>query len=178
MSSKSIRGSVNVALLDKADRLFCNNDEGIWIEVLQNARRAGATRIAIAIEETSPDGDACTVTVEDNGRGITDFQALVTLGYSRWTEETTATEDPAGMGFFSLCHSAVEVHSGDECVRISREVFLGKSDAEIEKRKDFVQGTRLRFQRPSAQGAGGCPRTCHRIPTGRCGSRRFRPATA
>jgi K+-sensing histidine kinase KdpD len=125
MTAKTIRGGVDVALLDKADRLFGNDDEGIWIEVLQNARRAGATTISISIEESAPDADVCTATVEDNGRGITDFQTLVTLGHSEWTEDTQASEDPAGMGFFSLCHSDVEVHSGEQGVRISRAVFFG-----------------------------------------------------
>lgn len=153
MTDKTIRGGVDVALLDKADRLFRNDDEGIWIEVLQNARRAGATVIAISIEESTPQADFCTVTVEDNGSGITDFQTLVTLGHSEWAEETQAIEDPAGMGFFSLCHSDVEVHSGQECVRISRAVFLGKAEARIEKRDELVHGTRLRFQRPSTRRA-------------------------
>jgi hypothetical protein len=153
MTAETIRGGVDVALLDKADRLFRNDDEGIWIEVLQNARRAGATLIAISIEEASPEADSCTVTVEDNGRGITDFQTLVTLGHSEWTEKTQASEDPAGMGFFSLCHSDVEVHSGYQGVRISRAVFLGKAEAKIEKRNEVVRGTRLRFQRPSTRRA-------------------------
>lgn len=151
MTPESIRGGVDVALLDKADRLFRNDNEGIWIEVLQNARRAGATVIAISIEESSPEADLCTVTVEDNGRGITDFQTLVTLGHSEWTEETQASEDPAGMGFFSLCHSDVEVHSGHQSVRISRAVFLGRAEAKIENREEPVHGTRLRFQRPSTR---------------------------
>ena len=151
MTTETIRGGVDVALLDKADRLFRNDDEGVWIEVLQNARRAGATMIAISIEESSPQEDSCTVTVEDNGDGIADFQALVTLGHSRWAEETQATEDPAGMGFFSLCHSDVEVHSGLRSVCISRAVFLGKAQATIENKKEFVCGTRLRFQRPSSR---------------------------
>ena len=153
MTGKTIRGAVNVALLDKADRLFRNNDEGVWIEVLQNARRACATTIAVSIEEVSPDGDSCTVTVEDNGRGITDFQTLVTLGRSGWPEETEAAEDPAGMGFFSLCHSDVEVRSGKKYVRISRAVFLGKADADIEEREEFVPDTRLRFQPSSTRRA-------------------------
>jgi hypothetical protein len=153
MTAETIRGAVDVALLDKADRLFRNDDEGIWIEVLQNARRAGALSVGISIEEHSPNADSCTVTVEDNGEGIRDFQALVTLGNSRWKEETQVNEDPAGMGFYSLCHSDVEVHSSDKYVRISRAVFLGKAEAQIEERDETVQGTRLRFQRPSTRRA-------------------------
>ncbi len=44
MASRSeiISGCVNAALLDKADCFFKNDDDGVWIELLQNARRAGA----------------------------------------------------------------------------------------------------------------------------------------
>lgn len=148
MSEKTIRGSVGVGLLDKADRLFRNDNDGVFIEVLQNARRAKATRVEIRIEETA-ESQFCVVTAEDNGSGIRDFQRLVALGDSDWTQETTKSEDPAGMGFYSLCHSDVEVHSGYQFVRISREVFLGKAEAQIENKEECVNGTRLRFRRPS-----------------------------
>ena len=38
--------------LEKADRLFRNDDAGVWIELLQNARRASATRVNISFEES------------------------------------------------------------------------------------------------------------------------------
>lgn len=150
MSTATIRGSVGARLLDKADRLFPNNDAGIWIEVLQNARRAGATSIEVSIQElANPQG--CLISVQDDGCGIDDFQKLVALGDSEWAEETERAEDPAGMGFFSLCHSEVEVYSGCQFVRITPEVFLGKAEAKIEQSEMFVAGTRLRFRRSSTK---------------------------
>ena len=50
MVSNIIRGSVDSALLNKADRLFQNSDDGLWIELLQNARRAGAESVEITLE--------------------------------------------------------------------------------------------------------------------------------
>ena len=152
-ASETIRGKVNVAILDKADRLFRNDDAGVWTEVLQNARRAGATSVDVVIEEVQPAAGICLVTVHDDGRGIDDFQSLVTLGSSDWSRETQAAEDPAGMGFFSLCRSEIEVHSGDRSVKLSPAVFLGKADAHVETAAEFIAGTRLRFTRQSNRAA-------------------------
>ena len=146
----TIRGSVGARLLSKADRLFRNDDTGIWIEVLQNARRAGATIIKVSIAELAQ-SQGCLITVEDDGCGIEDFQKLIALGDSDWTEETERTEDPAGMDFFSLCHSEVEVYSRGRFVRITPEVFLGKAEARVEQSEELIAGTRLRFQRPSTK---------------------------
>ena len=120
---ETISGAVNLGLLDKADRLFRNDDPGVWVELLQNARRAGASVVEINIEEPEANSGACVVTVFDNGRGIEDFQALLTLGASHWDGETLLREDPAGMGFFALCRSDVQVHSGGRYVNVSPAVF-------------------------------------------------------
>jgi hypothetical protein len=145
-----IRGTVDVGILQKADRLFRNDDKGTFIEILQNARRAGATRVDVTLEEISTEPIHCVVTVEDNGIGIESFQNLVTLGRSGWDQATQDTEDPAGMGFFSLCQSGVEVTSLSKTVTLSRDVFLGNADAEV-KDHAYIPGTRLRFTRPSTR---------------------------
>jgi hypothetical protein len=145
-----IRGRVDRGILQKADRLFRNDDKGTFIEILQNARRAGATRVNVTLEEISEEPIYCVVTAEDNGIGIETFQDLVTLGRSGWDQETQDTEDPAGMGFFSLCQSGVEVTSLSKTVTLSRDVFLGEADAEV-KDHAYVAGTRLRFTRPSTK---------------------------
>ena len=61
----TIQATVNIRLLSKATRLFTGTLGGRVVEVLQNARRAEATEVAI----TNGDG---YVTVCDNGRGIGD----------------------------------------------------------------------------------------------------------
>jgi hypothetical protein len=149
----TITGKVNLALLDKADRLFRNDDEGTLIEVLQNARRAGATTVDVLIEEAQPKTGDCTITIQDDGGGIENFQSLLTLGASDWSTAIQETEDPAGMGFFSLCRSGVEVHSGDRFVKISPSVFLGRDEAAVETSDEFVAGTRMRFTRASTKTA-------------------------
>lgn len=148
---QTISGRVNTAILNKADRLFRNDDAGVWTELLQNARRAGATVLEVYIEELTPQVGPCRIVVQDNGRGIDNFQTLLTLGGSGWAAETQFREDPAGMGFFSLCRSTVEVHSGNRRAVISPDVFMGNGEAEVTEEKEFVAGTRLSFVRDSGK---------------------------
>lgn len=151
-TTQLISARVHGGFLDKADRLFRNDDAGVWIELLQNARRAGATKATVSIQD-SGSNTSCIVIIEDNGGGIENFQDLLSLGASGWAEETQAKEDPAGMGFFSLCRSEVKIQSGNQFVTISPAVFLGKSTAEVQAASDFVEGTRLQFTRDSPKAA-------------------------
>jgi hypothetical protein len=137
---ETIRGAVGRGILTKADRLFKNDDAGIWTEVLQNARRAGATLVEVSIEEAQSGSSSCILTVRDNGRGIEKFQNLLTLGESGWDSATQAAEDPAGMGFLALCHSEIEIHSGDRSVVIGPSVFLGAIDAQVLQTSEFIRG--------------------------------------
>lgn len=152
-SPQLIIAKVHEGILEKADRLFRNDDAGVWIELLQNARRASATRVNISFEENGAEPGFCKVTIQDNGTGIEDFQNLLSLGASGWNEATHAKEDPAGMGFFSLCRSEVKVQSGNQSVIISPAVFLGKKSAEIQQVPEYIQGTRIRFTRESTNAA-------------------------
>ncbi len=90
-----ICAKVSKRLLSKADRLFTGTLDGRMIEILQNARRAGATEVHII----NSDGQ---VTVRDNGQGIADFATLLDLGKSGWDESMESVEDPAGVGVFCL----------------------------------------------------------------------------
>ena len=148
-SIATIRASISPHVLDKADLLFTNDDRGIWAELLQNARRAGATLVTVTIRELEK--YRCLIEFQDNGSGIEDFQKLLTLGGSGWEASTQEKEDPAGMGFFSLCRSVVTVHSHNARVEIRPEVFLGKAAAVVESCEEYVRGTRLRFIRETTK---------------------------
>ena len=144
-----VRATISPTILSKADRLFRNDDAGVFLELLQNARRAGATLVDISIEQLPGDGAGSRIIFHDNGRGIDDFQKLLTLGDSDWSIDVREIEDPAGMGFFSLCHSEVEVRSGSQQALLSREVFLGGAGAEVVSTEDHIPGTRIVFTRGS-----------------------------
>lgn len=148
-TSFTIRATVGPEMLNLADRLFRNDDEGIFVELLQNSRRAGATRVEVSILPV-PDSDECEVTFHDNGSGIEDFSKLLALWKSGWSAETKAAEDPAGVGFYSLCHSDVEIRSGQREMIIRKVAFLGLEEPAGKVYDDrYVEGTWLRFRRSS-----------------------------
>lgn len=76
-------------------------------ELIQNARRAGATRIDITMTGTAESASS-TFSIADNGVGIADFSKLFTLSESGWTSDVTG-ESPFGLGFFSVFYAAQQV---------------------------------------------------------------------
>jgi len=135
---ETICAKVSARLLTKASRLFTGTLDGRIIEILQNARRAGATEVRIL----NKDG---FVAVEDNGNSIEDFQKLLDLGGSGWDEKLEAGEDPAGVGFFSLVPREVTIISGGKIAIIDEDGWTGKSVKVIESTK-AVAGTILKFR--------------------------------
>ncbi len=104
----TIRAVVDPQAITRVTRLFNGTLADVLNELFHNARRAGATRVAV---ETRRDGEHLTLIVRDDGRGIDDPTALLALGRSGWDVDITAAEDPAGMGVFSLAGRHVEVRS-------------------------------------------------------------------
>lgn len=103
-----ISTSVGQTLLSKITRFFNGSIGDCLAELIQNSRRAGATRIDIdAIEN---DGRA-SLRIRDDGRGIADPAKFLRLGDSGWDEDIARSEDPAGMGVFSLAGRHVTVRS-------------------------------------------------------------------
>lgn len=135
---ETIQATVNMRLLNKANRLFTGSLNGRIIEVLQNARRAGATRIEIK----NTDGG---VTVLDNGHGIDDFSKLLDLGGSGWDEAMEVSEDPAGVGLFCLAPREVTIRSKGRRVKISNHGWAGVP-VNVMDDDEPVQGTILEFR--------------------------------
>lgn len=135
---ETICAKVDKRLLCKADRLFTGTPDGRIIEILQNARRAGATEVRIS----NKDG---LVTVTDNGSGIDDFQKLLDLGGSGWDEKLEAGEDPAGVGLFSLAPKEVTITSGDRQIVIEKDGWTGKP-VEVTTIPKAINGTIVRFR--------------------------------
>ncbi len=148
MNPQLIQAQVSASYINKADRLFSNNLSDIFIELLQNARRAGASLITV---ETAEGSDGTEIIFADNGHGIDDFSFLLNLGDSDWNEAVERTEDPAGMGFFSLLHSGVKVQSNGKEATISKDAFLGKAPVLVTDTQSSDGGTRLIFHRPESK---------------------------
>ena len=102
-------------------------------ELLQNARRAGASRIEVSFDATTR-----RLLVTDNGGGIEDFQKLLVFNESGWNESTREHEHPFGIGFSKCLYSATRciIRSGDRFVD-----FLS-ADALAKRMIDVHQDTR------------------------------------
>lgn len=83
------------SLLNNITHFFSKEDAYIQ-ELLQNARRAEASRVEVRIDTKHG-----TLTVIDDGHGVSDPQSLLTIGKSDWAE-AIKEETPAGMGFYSV----------------------------------------------------------------------------
>lgn len=135
---ETIQAKVSERLLTKASRLFTGTLDGRIIEILQNARRAGATHVNII----NKDG---FVTVCDNGSGIEDFSKLLNLGDSDWDDAMEKAEDPAGVGVFCLAPREVTICSGNKKVCITEDAWTGKP-VPIRGNSDSIKGTILVFK--------------------------------
>ena len=133
-----IRAQVDHRLLQKADRLFTGTTEGRMIELLQNARRAGATKVKISVHDD-------WITVTDNGRGVRNFGQLLNLGGRGWADGVEVSEDPAGVGLFCLAPRETVIMSGERQIHLQKEHWLGEPVA-ILSCDPPVRGTIIRFK--------------------------------
>ena len=135
---RTIQATVSPRLLSKASRLFTGSLEGRVIEILQNARRAGATEVEIV-------NQGGYVTVRDNGIGIEDFAKLLDLGGSGWEDAFESSEDPAGVGIFCLAPREVTIRSRGMMATISGEGWTG-APVTVLADPDAIETTELRFE--------------------------------
>jgi hypothetical protein len=98
-------------------------------ELMQNARRAGASYVAIDY-----DPGAERLVVRDDGCGIGDFQKLFTFGESGWDDATVSTESAFGIGFMKSLYSAKRctVCSKGKMVSFETEQALARAPIEVE----------------------------------------------
>ena len=98
----SIRARVHDGAIDRVTRFFNATLADAFVELIQNARRAGATRIQV-LTDTFPEAEGSVsirVTVTDDGNGIANPAVLLSFGESGWDEDTARREDPAGIGVY------------------------------------------------------------------------------
>ncbi len=134
----TIRARIHDSAIKRVTRTFAAGLPDIFTETLQNSRRAGATRVRVAV--AGSDGNL-TVTVTDDGAGIVDPAVLLSFGENGWSEDLVAAEDAAGMGMLSLARRGCTVSSrpratdGDPApgwrVALQPAHFLGETEAEV-----------------------------------------------
>ena len=111
-------------------------------ELLQNARRAGATRVEIRY-----DAAAQVLQVHDDGCGLDDFQELLSFHESGWDAATSIEERPFGVGFSKCLYAATRciVASGCQTVDIDTAAALAKANFDVDQvsATEAVAGTRI-----------------------------------
>jgi hypothetical protein len=111
-------------------------------ELLQNARRAGATQIEIRHDAASK-----VLLVTDDGRGIDDFQKLLSFNESGWNASTCAEERPFGVGFSKCLYAASRciVASGCHWVDFDTGAALAKAPIDVMQTRpcEAIAGTRI-----------------------------------
>lgn len=139
---KHVQAKVNDSVLDRVSRLYSASVTDILHELLQNARRANASRIDLTT--TVVDGQSL-LTIADDGKGVADPALLLSLGESQWQRQEVMAEDPAGMGFFSLAlRPHVVVRSHDWCLSLQPDHFSGIQAAPVTN-APAIQGTQITF---------------------------------
>ena len=134
----TIRARIHDSAIKRVTRTFAASIGEVFSETLQNSRRAGATRVCVAV--TGSDGNL-TVTVTDDGAGIADPAILLSFGENGWSEDLVAAEDAAGMGMLSLARRGCTVSSrpratdGDPApgwrVELLPTHFLGEAETKV-----------------------------------------------
>lgn len=141
--TRTIKATVSQGILKRATRLFDASTTDILNELFQNARRAGATDLHLYPHEINGEQYIALV---DNGKGIDDPATLLNLGHSEWENKTQVSEDPAGMGFFSLASRGAYVWSNDWGMQLKPEHFTGVEEAIVESVDQPISGTQIAFK--------------------------------
>ena len=136
----TIRARIDDSAIKRVTRAFTATIADAFTEILQNARRAGARRVHVAV--AGSDGDLA-VTVTDDGSGLADAGVLLSFGENGWSEDLVRREDAAGMGMLSFARRGCTVSSrprttnGEPApgwrVELLPEHFLGEADASVHR---------------------------------------------
>lgn len=113
-------------------------------EVLQNARRAGASRVDLTFEPKHK-----RLAISDDGQGIEQWDKLVRLCESGWDEQTMLSDQPFGMGFFSLLYAAdsITVRSRGKVLHLSLADVVAKRAVQVvSDTEPTKQGTSIVLQ--------------------------------
>ena len=108
-----VRARIHPRALDHMPLFFDATAPSIFVELIQNARRGGASWVHITAEPADSESAdrPLRVTVHDNGHGIADPAVLLSFGQSGWNEPLAQREHAAGMGIACLARSGCTVSS-------------------------------------------------------------------
>ncbi len=148
----TINTMVSPSLLTKISRFSDGGVLAALLEIIQNARRAGAKRIDITQVKAD---QGLVLRIRDDGCGIADPVKFLALGDSGWDEKIARSEDPAGMGVFSLAGHHVTVRSHPAAIGAAWQVSIPPHAWESGQALDVIpssldQGTEIEIDLPEA----------------------------
>ena len=165
--NRTIRARIHESAVKRVTRIYAATLAEILVEALQNSRRAGATRVRIAVaapafrqeDIAATTGDTpFIVTIADDGAGIADPAVLLSFGENGWDDATVRREDAAGFGFASLARRNCVVSSRPRSpnaqmspgwrVELEPAHFLGEAEAEVhaDDEAPYPCGTSISFE--------------------------------
>ena len=156
---ETITARLDDTMLERVTRMYKADAADAFAELLQNARRAGASHVKVDLTSNLPsskDGNPearIQVTVTDDGSGIDDPQVILAYGRNGWTSETTTSEDAAGMGLLALAAIGCNITSWSKGAAKAWQAtlepahFQGQKPATIQTTKapSSTSGTRITF---------------------------------
>lgn len=141
-SVETVRASINERKFFESMKHLFASSYSVLGELMQNARRAGASRIDFMV-----DVEQKTATVQDDGCGVDDFNVLIALCDSGWSEQVQLTDKPFGMGLFSLFFAAeaVTFRSSGRSLKVGLDDIINKRELVIQPDPETVgqSGTRI-----------------------------------
>lgn len=137
-SEAKVRAKVNERKFFETMRHMFATSFSVLGELMQNARRAGASRIDFEV-----DVEKKTMAIVDDGRGITDFQVVIAMCESGWDEQTMLTDKPFGMGLFSVFFAAKSIvfRSGGRVLTVGLEDVINKRELAVKEDPHATYGT-------------------------------------
>lgn len=135
----SVKLKVNEEALVRHLKFGFTHQATVLGELMQNARRARASRVAFDYDEAE-----ARLVVTDDGIGIADLQRLLTVAESGWDAETIEREHPFGLGFLAAVYAAerITVESLGSRLSFATADLLAFQPLSIEPRPE-MPGTRL-----------------------------------
>ena len=144
---RTIRATIADEAITKVMQFFDGTLAQALHEILQNARRSGATSVTITHDQSDR-----RITVSDDGRGIGDPRTLLAFGRSAWPKDLRSAEHPAGMGIFSLARRSPRIRSrvagrAAWSVQLGEDHFVGRAPAAVAADPDWARdhGTDVTF---------------------------------
>jgi len=114
MSAQLVQMRVSQKRLVSHLKFSFSNQTTFLSELLQNGRRAKASRIVI-----TQDVNVDELVIEDDGIGIEDFQKLIFIAESGWDQETIERESAYGLGVLSALFAAEHITVESRGLRLS-----------------------------------------------------------